>query len=356
VSEADVAGPPRDSAAVRPVVPTSTSPRLGLALGTGGSLVIGAGMALVSDHSHRTIEALLLVVPVVVAAVFGGQRAALAVAAIATVTFSLVLPPVGTFEVRLLDDGVALLVFLTVAVVVGSLVARRLDLLTEVDRQRSLLLRSVSHDLRTPLAAIRAASSELVVQGEGATELAELIGDEADRLDRLVANLLSLSRLESRPARFNLQLVDLDELVDGVVARQRRLVGSTPLALALHGDLPLVHVDHALLEQVVVNLVENAVRHGGGGTVRVATAIDGDGVVLEVVDRGPGVPPTERDLIFEPFRHGGHGRSTGVGLAICRAVVEAHGGVVDVRDAPGGGAAFRVRLPAAARPDPAGRG
>jgi two-component system sensor histidine kinase KdpD len=340
-----------------PSTPAGTSARAGLAVGVLGSLVVGLVVVATTDHSHRTVEALLLVVPVVAAAVTGGRRAALVVALVATATFILVIPPVGSPQVHLVDDAIALVVFLGVAVVVGALVARRVELLAEVDRQRSLLLRSVSHDLRTPLAAIRAAASELVAQGTPSPELAELIGDEAQRLDRLVANLLSLSRLEARPARLDLQPVDLGELVAEVVERHERLVAGTPVEVVLAEDLPLVRADHALLAQVVVNLLENAVRHGGPGTpIRIATSTDGHRVELEVVDGGPGVPVEERDRIFEPFRHGGHGRSTGVGLAICRAVVDAHGGTVDVRDAPAGGARFRVRIPAAPRSDPPRRG
>lgn len=309
--------------------------------------LVALAAAAVTDHSHRAVEALLLVVPVVVAAVTGGRRAALAAAALATVAFSLLIPPVGSFRVHLVDDGVALAVFLTVAVLVGTIVAGRVELLTELDRQRSLLLRSVSHDLRTPLAAIEAAASELSAQQPASRELAELIVDEAERLDRLVANLLSLGRLEARTTRLDLRPVDLGDLVDAVVERQRRLVGSTPLDVDLGAGVPPVWGDHALLEQVVVNLLENAVRHGGAGTpVRVTTAADGDVVVLEVLDRGPGVPESEREAVFELFRHGGHGRSAGVGLAICRAVVDAHGGSIRVRDAPDGGARFTVRLPA----------
>jgi two-component system sensor histidine kinase KdpD len=278
------------------------------------------------------------------------------VAAIATITFSLVIPPIGSPQVHLVDDAIALAVFLTVAVLVGALVAGRVELLTEIDNQRSLLLRSVSHDLRTPLASIRAAASEIALQSDSTPELADLIADEAERLDRLVANLLSLSRMEARSPRLDLQPVDLAELVDAVVHRQRRLVATSPLELTVAEGLSIVRGDRALLEQVVVNLLDNAVRHGGTGTpVRICTASDEREVLLEVSDVGPGVPVEDRRAIFEAFRHGGHGRSTGVGLAICRAIVEAHAGTVSVGDAPGGGATFSVRLPAA-RPHPVGGG
>jgi two-component system sensor histidine kinase KdpD len=278
------------------------------------------------------------------------------VAAIATITFSLVIPPIGSPQVHLVDDAIALAVFLTVAVLVGALVAGRVELLTEIDNQRSLLLRSVSHDLRTPLASIRAAASEIALQSDSTPELADLIADEAERLDRLVANLLSLSRMEARSPRLDLQPVDLAELVDAVVHRQRRLVAASPLELTVAEGLSIVRGDRALLEQVVVNLLDNAVRHGGTGTpVRICTASDEREVLLEVSDVGPGVPVEDRRAIFEAFRHGGHGRSTGVGLAICRAIVEAHAGTVSVGDAPGGGATFSVRL-RAARPHPVGGG
>ncbi|MCU1378747.1 MAG: kdpD [Acidimicrobiales bacterium] len=339
-----------------PALPVGTNPRAGFLLGTAGALVIGAAAVAVTNHSHRAVEALLFVVPVVVAAIAGGRRAALAVAVIATITFSLVIPPIGSPQVHLVDDAIALAVFLTVAVLVGALVAGRVEVLTEIDNQRSLMLRSVSHDLRTPLASIRAAASEIALRSGSTPELADLIADEAERLDRLVANLLSLSRMEARSPRLDLQPVDLAELVDSVAHRQRRLVATSPLELALAEGLSMVRGDHALLERVVVNLLDNAVRHGGTGKpVRISTTSEDREVVLEVSDDGPGVPVEDRRAIFEAFRHGDHGRSTGIGLAICRAIVEAHAGTVSVGDAPGGGATFTVRLPAA-RPHPVGGG
>jgi K+-sensing histidine kinase KdpD len=331
------------------------------AFGIGLTAATGLALAGLGGSSHRATQAVVLVVPVVVAALYGGRAASFLTAVAATATFSLLIPPIGTPRIHLLDDVVALIVFSLVALVVGALVAGRIRLLGEVDRQRSLLLRSVSHDLRTPLASIRAAASELAGQAPdaGSGELAAIIGDEAERLDRLVANLLSLSRLESPQPNLRFQAVDLGELAADLVERQRRLVRDHPVQLDVGETTVMVRGDHALLAQVVTNLLENAVRHTlAASAVRVMVeGVEGRAgvAVLEVEDDGPGIPPERRALIFAAFTGGGAGRTTGVGLAICRAVVEAHGGTISAGEGRRGGARFRVELPLLAD-GPAGRG
>ena len=300
----------------------------------------------------RATQALTLVVPVVVTAVLGGRRAAFAVAAAATVAFSLVIPPVGSLRVLLIQDVVAVAVFSVVAFAVGEVVARRIELLGAVERQRSALLRSVSHDLRTPLASIQAAASELA----GGTDLppatarrfADIIGEEAERLDRLVANLLSLSRIEAGAYTAVHQSVDVRELIDATTHRLARVFTSVVLEVDVADDLPLVHADFTQLDQLLTNLLENAARHTPpGGTVRLSAASDEHrrSLVLEVADQGPGIDPAEAAELFEPFRSGALPGASGIGLAICKAVVDEHGGTIAVRDRPGGGAVFTVELP-----------
>ncbi len=321
------------------------------ALGLGIVMIIVSVIALAPEREpvSRATQALTLVVPVVIVAVLGGRRAAYAVAGAATVAFSLVEPPVGSVRVRLTGDLVALAVFLLVAVVVGTVVARRIELLGHVERHRSALLRSVSHDLRTPLAAIQAAASELA-SGElprpTAQRFVELIGDESRRLDRLVSNLLSLSRIEAGAYAPVRQLVDLAELVESAVDRLGRLFTTVHLGVRLPDDLPMINADHTQLDQLITNLLENAARHSPvGGTVTVEARAGTDELLLMVSDEGPGVDTTEVATLFEPFRSGRVPGAGGIGLAICKAVVDGHGGTISVGESPTHGAVFTVAIP-----------
>ena len=321
-----------------------------LALGIGGVALLAVVLGPLHGHVSRATQALLLVVPVVVAAVVGGRRPAIVTAVVGTMAYGLVVPPVGSVRIHLAEDLVALIVFLAVALVLGTFVATRIEVLGEVERQRSALLRSVSHDLRTPLAAISAAASELRSEaGHDATttrSLLDLVGDESERLDRLVGNLLSLSRIEADALRPRRQAVDLGELVTECTRRLDRLFTGTPLAVDIPPDLPSVSADYWQLDQVATNLLENAVRHSPPGTpIRVALRSEGGAVVLTVDDEGPGIPPARREEVFEPFRAGEAIPTSGIGLAICRAIVEAHGGTIAAGDGPGGGARLTVRLP-----------
>jgi K+-sensing histidine kinase KdpD len=321
-----------------------------------GGLVLVVLLAVVlgplQHQVTRATQGLTLVVPIIGAAVLGGRRAAFVVTAAATVAYSLVIPPVGSVRVRLTQDLVALVVFSIVAVVVGAVVARRIELLGEVERQRSALLRSVSHDLRTPLASIRAAASDLAEAEDEALPLAArhrfaaLIVEEAERLDRLVANLLSLSRIEAGAYAPAPQSVDLPELIEAVTTRLSRPLAGVRLEVDAAPGLPSVHGDHTQLDQLLTNLLENAARHSpAGGTVRLTAASTGGVVTITVADEGPGLGGIDAARLFEPFRSGAVPGASGIGLAICRAVAEGHGGTIAAGDRPGGGAVFTVRLP-----------
>ena len=329
---------------------TALRPGRALVLGTGGVALVALVLGPFHTSVSRATQALVLVVPVVVAAVVGGRKPALVTAVVATVAYSLVIPPVGSVRVHLGEDAVALFVFLAVALVLGTLVATRIEVLGEVERQRSALLRSVSHDLRTPLAAIHAAATELrsdvVHDAATSRSLLDLVGDESERLDRLVGNLLSLSRIEADALQPRRQAVDVAELIDACTGRLPRLFAGTPLTVDVPRDLPIISADHWQLDQVVTNLLENAVRHSPPGTpVRIAVRADAGAVVLTVDDEGPGIPAEQRAAVFEPFRTGAPAPTSGIGLAICRAIVEAHGGTIGAGDGPGGGARLTVHLP-----------
>lgn len=360
-----------------------------MVLGIGGvALVIGALLP-ARDGLGSTTPALALVIPVLVAAVIGGRLPAATTAVVAAATLNVVfLRPYGTLRLDVAAEIVALVTFLAVALAVGTLSAmeaarrssaetraleleaataalRRADaerarlteeaarvhVLEQVDEQRSALLRSVSHDLRTPLATIRAVTSDLLdgtaYDDATRTELLETVEDEAERLDRLVANLLSLSRIESGALKPDRQAVDVDELVRDRVQALSRLFHQVRLVVDVPDDLPLVDGDYTHLDQLVTNLLENAARHAPPrSTVTVAARASDGSVVVRVSDEGIGVPDHERHRVFEPFRTGEGSRSSGVGLAICKAIAEAHGGRIAVERTAGGGATFVVTLPA----------
>lgn len=359
-------------------------------MGVGLVGVLSACMVPFRDDVTRASPALLLVVPIVLAGLLGGRIAALVAAVSAAVAFNLAfIPPYWTLDIHAVDDVLTLVVFGFVAVVIGTLVARegerrhsaeeravelqrlnsdlqllqqereelaeeatRAAVLQRVDEQRSALLRSVSHDLRTPLAAIRAVATDLlgdVVYDEATrNDLLGLVADEAERLDRLVANFLSLSRIEAAALRPDMKPIAVDDLVNQAVKRLTRVLDGRNLQLELPIRLPLVRGDYVQLEQVLTNLLENAARHSPPRSfIRVGAVEADDSIEVYVADDGSGIPVFERERIFEAFRTGDGSSSSGIGLAICRAIVEAHGGRIWVDSAAGGGSRFRFTVPRA---------
>ncbi|GAA3079866.1 sensor histidine kinase KdpD [Streptomyces roseofulvus] len=224
--------------------------------------------------------------------------------------------------------------------------------LAEGNKIRTSLLAAVSHDLRTPLAGIKASVSSLRSDDvewseEDRAELLEGIEAGADRLDHLVGNLLDMSRLQTGTVTPLIRAVDLDEVVP-------MALGGVPDGSAeadIPETLPMVEVDKGLLERAVANIVENAVKYSPDGVpVAVAASALGDRVELRVVDRGPGVPDDSKDGIFEPFQRFGdapRGSGVGLGLAVARGFVEAMGGTLSAEDTPGGGLTMVLTLRAA---------
>ncbi|WP_431947579.1 DUF4118 domain-containing protein [Actinacidiphila sp. bgisy167] len=230
--------------------------------------------------------------------------------------------------------------------------AARARELAEGNRIRTALLAAVSHDLRTPLAAIKAAvtslrSDDVAWSQEDEAELLEGIEDGADRLDNLVGNLLDMSRLQTGTVTALIREVDLDE----VVPKALRGVPDDSVVLEVPETLPMVSVDPGLLERSVANIVENAVKYSPpGAQVLVAASALGDGVDLRVVDRGPGVPDAAKERIFEPFQRYGdapRGNGVGLGLAVARGFADAMGATLRPEDTPGGGLTMVLTLRAA---------
>ncbi len=247
----------------------------------------------------------------------------------------------------------------------GAALAIERDLLAEAtaraatlarsDALKSTLLSSVSHELRTPLAAIKGSVSSLledeaIVSWDAAQrrEFLLTIDEETDRLTHLVANLLDLSRIEAGVLRPQRELYALDELLWGAIERLGP-VAATRVHLQVPTILPLVPLDPILMDRVVGNLLENALKYSPPASpVALTVRLRGDTIDLIVADQGRGVPPDERERIFERFHRASSTRGItglGLGLALSRALVEAHGGRIWAEEAPSGGAAFIVALP-----------
>ncbi|HZD64848.1 MAG TPA: ATP-binding protein [Acidimicrobiales bacterium] len=233
--------------------------------------------------------------------------------------------------------------------------ATRTRVLEEADRWRSALIGSVSHDLRTPLASIKASVSDLREPGlalgeDERAELLAMIEAETDRLTRLVANLLDMTRIEAGALEPRRQPVTVRELVVDAVARVPPSVGVEGLRIEVIEDLPLVDADPVLAGQVLANLLENAAHHAGPRPeIAVRAGRVGNHVEVAVADRGPGIPDEHRQEVLAAFnrvgRPGPHVSGLGLGLAIARAFVQAQGGTIEVRDNPGGGAVVAFTLP-----------
>ncbi len=369
---------------------STRAPRGVVSVAFGSTLAAATAVALLPlrDHISPATPALALTVAVGATAFVGGTLPASVVAIGAALLLDLAfLPPHGQLSVLSLEDTVALVSFLLVAATIGALVGRererrhdaearerallelnqqlralhqerraltqradRADDLARLDDQRTALLRSVSHDLRTPLSAIRGVATDLRdgVEYDDATraELLTMVCDEIDRLDRLVDNLLSLSRIEAGAFHPDRQAIDLSDLVSDRLRRLAPIFADRRLRTRLPEDLPLADADYAQVERVLTNLLANAARHSPPGTdVWLIAKPEGDMLRVEVSDRGQGVPGEQADRIFEPFQRGDGSTSSGIGLAICKAIIEAHGGDIGVERAFGGGATFHFTLP-----------
>jgi two-component system sensor histidine kinase KdpD len=232
------------------------------------------------------------------------------------------------------------------------------ELRATTERLRNSLLSALSHDLRTPLASITGAASTLLDQGEQlerATrrELVESIADEAERLTRLVNNLLEMTKLESGAIKLNRDWHPLDEILGAALRRLERLLHGREVRVEAADDAPMARVDDVLFEEVFQNLIENAVKHTAPGTpIDIFIRPGAGGLVLEVADRGAGFTGGEETRIFDKFYRGKNtgARGAGLGLTICRAIVEAHGGTISAHNREGGGAVLRVRLPLGGTP------
>jgi two-component system sensor histidine kinase KdpD len=234
--------------------------------------------------------------------------------------------------------------------------AARAEALAESDRLKSTLISAVSHDLRTPLASITAAADELMAEDVQWTrpailDFAQIIKGEATQLYHLVVNMLDLTRIEAGVLRPQRGWYNVAEIIDRVLQRLSPKLEGHPIDLHVPDDLPLMPVDYVQLEQVLWNLLQNALAYAPPSSpLLIEAAQQADSIVLHIGDRGPGIPIDQRARVFEKFYRlpqaqpaGLHG--AGLGLAICKGVVEAHGGEIMLSDRAGGGTLATIRLP-----------
>jgi two-component system, OmpR family, sensor histidine kinase KdpD len=296
---------------------------------------------------------------VVVTSIAGGFAPALAAAVAGSLLLNYFFtPPLHTFTVAEGQNALALLIFLLVAVLVSRIVhtARRVRPLAASDRARTALLNAVSHDLRTPIASAKAAVSSLRSRDVdwSAADRDELLASadaSLDRLTDLVTNLLDLSRLQAGVLPVLAAPVDLGDVVSSALAHLAPTDARLDIDIA--DDLPEVIADAGLLERVIANLLQNALRFAPPGTPVRVTGTSADGrIELRVIDSGPGLAAWDQDMIFVPFQRAGDapvpGAGIGLGLAIVRGFAEAMGGDVRAAQTAGGGTTMLVRLAPAA--------
>jgi two-component system sensor histidine kinase KdpD len=274
--------------------------------------------------------------------------------------------PIGVLAIRhaqkehLLDpDQIHLLEMLTnqTALAIGRTLlaaeAQRAHVLAETERTRNAILSAVSHDLRTPLATIMGAGGSLLddrqtLSESSRRELARAIVDEAGRLDRLVKNLLEMMRLEAGASRLNKEWHPFEEIVGATLGRLEGRLGDRTVETRFAPNLPLIHIDGVLMEQVLMNLFDNALKYAPLSTaIELSASVSDHALLVEIADRGPGIPSGDEGRIFDKFYRAepAHEGGIGLGLTICRGIIDAHGGRIWAENRPGGGAVFRFTLP-----------
>ena len=232
--------------------------------------------------------------------------------------------------------------------------AQQAQIKVETETLRNSLLAGISHDLRTPLASIVGAASSLAEDGErlndeSRRDLAHTIYDEAQRMTRLANNILDMARLESGAVKLNRDWYPLEEIVGAVLGRLQARLEGREVEVNLPQDLPLIYLDAGMIEQLLINLLENALKYTpAGSSISIEGEHDGALATISVADRGAGIPQGNEERLFEKFYRATPERAqsgVGLGLTICRAIVTAHGGTIRAENRPDGGARFRFTLP-----------
>ncbi len=286
----------------------------------------------------------------------------LLVAALSALSWNfLFIPPLFTLHIAKIEDALTFAAYFIIALTVGSLTAQlkarehlaaQVQLAENSERLRKTLLDCVSHELKTPLAAIGAASQQLLQVSPAESlllqQLAGEIHDGSQRLHRVVNNLLDMNRLESGVIRPNCEWCDVRELLQSAIEVEREATSGREVRLQVPDDLPLALLDYTLIEQAVAKLLANAGAHTSAGLpIEIDASYRAERLAICVSDRGPGVAPEVLVRLFEKFYRGNDRRTggLGLGLSIARGFVEAHGGTLSVENRDGGGARFIVNLP-----------
>lgn len=346
-----------------------------------------AALRALGSHINPTTVALTFLLIILFVAMGWGSKPAVVASVLGAGCFNFFfLPPFGTFHIADLENWIALLVFLVSGITVGQLSSRaklRADeataarqeierlyhelqdtferssqakALKQSERLKSALLDAVTHDLRTPLTSIKASVTTLLddqgprnggensarLGDEGRQEMLEVINEEADRLDRFIEDLMALARFEAGEMQLRREWGSLEEIVTAAMKRASPLTRNHPIELTFDDALPSVRVDERAVAEVIYVLLENAAKYSPpGGVIRLAAQSgEQDMVQLTIEDQGPGIPAELRERVFDKFframRDGDlstHKPGTGMGLAIAKGIVEAHGGRIWIEDA-----------------------
>ena len=305
--------------------------------------------------------ALVFLLVVLGASAAGGRTLGITIALAAFLVFDwFFLPPYNTLVVRNPLDWLVLVVFLVTSIVAAQLMYRarseraaveRAEALREADKLKDALLSSLSHDLRTPLTAIKALAHEMQPLGD---ERALIIEEQADRLNRLVTDLLDVGRLNAGALSLDIQVNAVDDLLGAAVQQSSGRPDHERLQASLDdpATISFGRFDFVHSLRILGNLIENAFKYSpSNATIELTGGVEDGSVVFRVKDRGAGVPVSERDRVFTPFYRlpgkSADGQSTGLGLSIARRLAEAQGGTLTYADREGGGAIFELRLPSA---------
>jgi two-component system sensor histidine kinase KdpD len=329
---------------------------MGYAWAAGATLVATLVALALDAWFHVVNVALVYLLAVVLIALRFRRGPVIAVSVTNVAAFNFFfIPPRGTFHVEDPQYVLTFAMMLGVGLIVSTLTERvrerakaqaALAIEAETERIRSALLASISHDLRTPLAVITGSASTLAERGERLpaderAALAQSIYQQARDVSELVTKVLQMTRLESGEMRLERSWDSLNEIAGAVLRRLRERLATHLMMVDLPDDLPLVRVDASLIEQVLANLLENAARHTPPRTlIRLRAQVAGGEMVVSVEDFGPGLAEGDFERIFRKFHRG-----AGLGLAICRAIVELHKGRIWAERLPGVGTAFRFTIP-----------
>lgn len=333
--------------------------------------VVTAFYSVAAFANHTTIALTFLLV-VLAAAALWGLLEGIAGSVAATLCFNyFFIPPVGTWTIADPQNWVALFVFLVVSIVASQLsertrrmalesarareIAAQAELVRDNEEFKSTLLDALAHDLKTPLTSVKGSATALLASAAalpaGQRELVTIIAEESDRLNRLVTEVLEMARTEAGKLHLNRASCAVDHLVRDAVQESTRLLDGRAVPHQIAPGLPLVHADAELVRSVLRSLLDNAAKYSSAGMpISISAENDGRGVRISVMDSGPGLSEEELSYVFERYYRGAgtqaEVRGMGLGLAVARDIIRAHGGKIWAESSPGQGSRFTFTLPA----------